>query len=149
VLREALDEMRREGLAILRTAPVAITRPIGPSLRRYANSAVLVEADEAPDELLLLLKSIEARFGQRRGQRWSARVLDCDIILWDGGAWGAKNLVVPHAHYRTRSFVLGPATAIAPVWRDPLSGLTTRQLHARLTRPRPAPSCTPSRLPKR
>jgi 2-amino-4-hydroxy-6-hydroxymethyldihydropteridine diphosphokinase len=33
-----------------------------------------------------------------------------------------------------RHFVLGPAAAIAAGWRDPVSGLTVRQLAARLNR---------------
>ena len=83
---------------------------------------------------------IEASFGCRRGgQRWGARVLDLDIILWEGGAWSSPDLTVPHTAFRSRSFVLTPAAAIAPRWRDPVTGLSLRQLRARLTRPRPLP----------
>lgn len=113
--------------------------PLGPSLRRYANAAAVVEGALDPDEMLALLKQIERRFGARRGQRWSARVLDLDIVLWSGGAWSSPELTVPHREFRRRSFVLGPAAQIAGDWRDPLSGLSLRQLNARLTRATPLP----------
>jgi 2-amino-4-hydroxy-6-hydroxymethyldihydropteridine diphosphokinase len=64
-------------------------------------------------------------------------VLDLDVVLWSGGAWASSRLTVPHAAFRTRTFVLDPAATIAPDWRDPLTGLTLRQLAVRLRRRRP------------
>jgi 2-amino-4-hydroxy-6-hydroxymethyldihydropteridine diphosphokinase len=108
---------------------------MGPSLRRYANSAAVIESSLAPAQLLTTLKEIERAFGRRPGgQRWSARVLDLDIVLWSGGSFAAAELIIPHRLFRTREFVLRPAAVIAGSWRDPLTGLTLRQLHARLTR---------------
>ena len=129
-------------------APVFITRPVGPSIRHYANSAVLAAAECGPEELLHRLKSLEHRFGTRRGQRWTARVLDCDIVLWDGGSWSSRGLTIPHPRFRERAFVLTPAVRIARGWRDPLTGLTLNHLHARLTRPRPRPSGTTHATPR-
>lgn len=107
------------------------TTPIGPARRRFANMAAIIESDEMPDALLARLKAIEAAFGRRRGQRWGPRVLDLDIILWSGGAWTASGLTVPHAAFRARGFVLMPLTEIAAQWRDPLTGLSVRQLARR------------------
>ena len=120
-------------------APVIASAPIGPSIRRFANAAVLIASYEAPPALLARLKAIEQAFGRRRGRRWGARVIDLDIVLWSGGRWRTRTLAVPHAQYRARDFVLRPIVAIAPAWRDPATGHTMRQLHARLTRPRPLP----------
>ena len=78
---------------------------------------------------------IEREFGRRPGgQRWAARVLDLDVVLWSGGCFAAPDLIIPHLQFRDRAFVLGPAAAIAPRWRDPVTGLTIRQLRARLAR---------------
>ena len=138
VLAAALEALGQAGVAVLANAPILRSAPLGPSRRRYANSAALVETALAPDDLLDLLKGIERRFGRcRGGQRWAARVLDLDIVLWSGGAWSAPGLTVPHIAFRSRAFVLTPAMALAPAWRDPVSGLSLRQLHTRLTRPRP------------
>lgn len=135
VLAEMPGILAGAGLRVLAMAPVVESAPIGPSRRRYANGALLVETGLEPPELLALLKRIERGMGRRRGgQRWGSRVLDLDIVLWSGGCWADPRLVVPHKAFRERLFVLGPAATIAPAWRDPLSGLTLRQLQARLAR---------------
>ncbi|MGD9471451.1 MAG: 2-amino-4-hydroxy-6-hydroxymethyldihydropteridine diphosphokinase [Novosphingobium sp.] len=140
VLGAALDELAAARKLKLRAAsPIIESAPLGPSRRRYANAVALVRGKLEPTELLELLKDIEARFGRRRGARWSARVLDLDIVLWDGGCWWSPRLTIPHPRFRERSFVLGPAARIAPDWRDPLSGFTLRQLNARLTARRALP----------
>src|SRR3546814_11143679 len=61
---------------------------------------------------------------------WSSDVCSSDlldIILWSGGAWADAWLSVPHRAFRERGFVLGPLLAIAPGWRDTLTGRTVRQ----------------------
>jgi 2-amino-4-hydroxy-6-hydroxymethyldihydropteridine diphosphokinase len=89
--------------------------------------------------MLDLLQSVELHFGRhRRGQRWQARTLDLDIILWSGGMWISDDpsLAIPHPAMRVRRFVLAPACAIAPLWRDPFSNRTIRQLFRTLGRPK-------------
>ncbi|WP_046905197.1 2-amino-4-hydroxy-6-hydroxymethyldihydropteridine diphosphokinase [Croceibacterium atlanticum] len=140
VLATAMDCLDGSYGAVIATSPIVDSDPIGPSLRRYANAALLLRSNDDPEALLRRLKYLEQWFGRRqRGQRWSSRVLDLDIVLWDGGAYSAKQLTIPHPLFRERAFVLGPAQAIAPDWRDPVTGLTIYQLHSRLTRPRPLP----------
>ena len=132
MLAAALGRLEGEGVRILAAAPVLLTDPVGPSLRRYANSAAVVETSLEPPEMLGLLKRIEREFGRRAGgQRWTSRVLDLDLVLWSGGCFAAPDLVIPHPLFRERAFVLVPAAAIAPRWRDPVSRLTLRQLRAR------------------
>ena len=140
VLAAALERLEAEGVRVLAAAPVVETEPVGPSIRRFANSAAVIETALEPEPLLALLKRIERDFGRRAsGQRWRARVLDLDVILWSGGPWASPALTIPHPLFRTRAFVLDPALAVAPDWRDPLTGATVRQLHARLTAPRAMP----------
>ena len=115
-------------------SPILRTAPLGPSKRRFANAVAILETDEPPPVLLRRLKAIERGFGRRRGRVWGARVIDLDIVLWSGGSWGSPGLIVPHRHFRTRDFVLRPLAAVAPGWRDPVTGLSVRQLAARLRR---------------
>lgn len=131
VLRAALNELKP-----IAASHIVETAPIGPSLRQFANAAALIESALPPPELLRQLKAIERRFGRRRGQRWGARVLDLDILLWSEGRWASRALTIPHRHLRGRGFVLGPLAEIAPDWKIPGHG-TVRQCAARLTRPRP------------
>lgn len=140
VLGAALAAIGEEGLTVERISRVIDSAPLGPSLRRYANAAAVIRTDLPPPRVLSQLQAIEHGFGRRRcGQRWRARSLDLDIVLWSGGAWRAAGLTLPHIAFRGRAFVLAPASAIAPAWRDPVTGLALRHLHARLTRPRPLP----------
>lgn len=118
---------------------VVTSAAIGPSRRAFANAAALIASEEPPPVLLARLKAIERAFGRRRGQRWGARVIDLDILLWSGGAWRSRGLTVPHAELRGRRFVLDPLATLVPGWRDPLTGLTVRQLAHRLTARRPLP----------
>ena len=141
MLRAALAALAAQGLAVEAASPILASAPVGPSLRRYANGVAIIRTPLAPPELLQQLKTMERAFGRRPGgQRWTARVLDLDIVLWDGGCWRSPGLAIPHPAFRQRSFVLAPALAIAGGWIDPGSGLSLRQLHARLLCPRPAAS---------
>ncbi|WP_353228822.1 2-amino-4-hydroxy-6-hydroxymethyldihydropteridine diphosphokinase [Novosphingobium sp.] len=135
VLRAALAALDAPDCRVIAIARVIDSAPIGPSRRRYANGAALVQTTLAPLMLLDRLQAIEAAFGRvRRGARWRARTLDLDIVLWSGGAWHDRRLTIPHPEYRRRHFVLAPAAQIAPSWRDPIDGTNVKHAHARLTR---------------
>jgi len=144
VLAAALRRVAGAGTRVMAASPIIDSAPIGPSRRQYANGAALIESDLPPPAMLAALKRIEREYGRRRGgARWAARVLDLDILLWNGGAWADGELVIPHPAFRQRRFVLHPAATIAPCWRDPITGLTIAQLQARLTRPLPVPNPRP------
>ena len=131
-----------EELAVLGTvsarSPVIASAPMGAAQRTFANAAARVESELDPHAMLAGLRHIENGFGRRRWRRWGDRVLDLDIVLWSEGALTAADLAIPHPRFRDRTFVLGPAAAIVPGWRDPATGRSIRQLNARLTRPRPS-----------
>ena len=134
VLGAAIDAFAELELQVLAVSPIIASAPVGPSQRRYANAAMLVASPLSPPYMLALLQAVERDFGRkRRGQRWRARTLDLDIVLWSGGIWVSPDLAIPHPAFRERPFVLRPAAKIAPRWRDPLTGLTLRQLAARAT----------------
>ena len=137
-----VDEVRAAIAAIgglVAASPVIGSAPLGPSIRRFANAAILIGSDETPPVLLARLKGIEAAFGRRRGRRWGARVIDLDILLWSGGSWRDPRLTVPHAALSARGFVLGPLARIAPGWRVPPQARSVRQLAHAVDRPRPRP----------
>jgi 2-amino-4-hydroxy-6-hydroxymethyldihydropteridine diphosphokinase len=131
-LRAALSDLKPVAVSAIRATPA-----LGPAGRSFANAVAIVESRLAPDELLAHLKAVERAFGRRPGRAWGPRVLDLDIILWSGGAWGGPGPIVPHREFRGRAFVLEPLAEIAPGWRDPLTGLAVRHLLARLTAARP------------
>jgi 2-amino-4-hydroxy-6-hydroxymethyldihydropteridine diphosphokinase len=131
VLAAAMDRLKP-----VAASSIVQTAPLGPSSRRFANAAILIETPLAPPAMLAELKRIERDFGRRRGRRWGERVLDLDILLWSGGRWSSPGLVIPHRQLLKRRFALDPLAAIAPSWRIPGHG-SVRQHAARLTQPRP------------
>lgn len=133
-----MEELAALGTVTARS-PVIATAPMGPSMRRFANAALLLETELDPPSLLSALQRTESEFGRRRWRRWGDRVLDLDIVLWSEGTVAAPFLAIPHPAFRERDFVLVPASTIAPLWRDPQTGLTLQQAKARLTRKRPLP----------
>ncbi|WP_374542108.1 2-amino-4-hydroxy-6-hydroxymethyldihydropteridine diphosphokinase [Sphingorhabdus sp.] len=140
ILLQAINALEMEDIDVFSRSRIIETAPLGPSQRRYANAAALIATALEPVALLERLGCIERHFGRKSsGQRWRARPLDLDIILWSGGVWesAAPDLAIPHPAFRDRAFVLAPAVEIAADLRDPLSGLTLRQLFHRLNRPKP------------
>ena len=137
VLMAALAALESDDIEPVDASPIIASDPVGPSRRRYANAVALVASPLSPPDMLERLQQIESSFGRRTGQRWSARTLDLDILLWSGGAWSDPALTIPHPALEHRDFVLRPLRAIAPGWRHPLRIRSIRQLAARLERPKP------------
>ncbi|WP_181560051.1 MULTISPECIES: 2-amino-4-hydroxy-6-hydroxymethyldihydropteridine diphosphokinase [Sphingobium] len=137
----ALTALDTFPLRLLAGSPIIATRPLGPSMRTYANAAALVSSPLQPIVMLNLLQQIERRFGRRRHRRWAARTLDLDILLWSAGSYASKRLTVPHSALKNRSFALAPLRMIAPRWRHPASKLSVIHLAARLAKPKPVDHC--------
>ncbi len=131
VIEQAITALETAECDVFAASPIVHSRPLGPSRRAYANAAAILASDLTPPAMLAMLQSVEAHFGRRRrGQRWQARTLDLDIILWSGGLWCSDDpqLAIPHPEMHRRAFVLGPAMAICPDWREPMTGRSIRQL---------------------
>jgi 2-amino-4-hydroxy-6-hydroxymethyldihydropteridine diphosphokinase len=119
-------------------SPLLLNPASGGAGRDFANAVAVLESRLEPLLMLAALKAMERQFGRRRGKRWGARVLDLDLLAWDGGHWSDRQLTIPHPAIEKRDFMLLPLAAIAPQWR--LRGaLTARQLAARLGKRRPKP----------
>lgn len=138
IILAALERLEQKHISVFDHSNIIESAPIGPSLRNYANSAALILTPYQPPALLAALKAIEAEFGARRGQRWSSRTLDLDIILWSEGMWASDKLHIPHPEYYNRDFVLKPAAQIAGNWRDPLVNLDINHILFR--------NCAPKRV---
>ena len=110
------------------------TAPLGgpPGQPPYLNGVVEIETGLAPRELLARLQRIENELGRVRAERWGPRAIDCDLVLHGDAVIDEPGLTVPHPRMRERRFVLEPLSQVAPVARDPVTGLTARELLARL-----------------
>ncbi len=132
VVEAAIAELDRR-FELFDASPILLNPASGGAGRDFANSVALVESDLEPLDLLAALKAIERAFGRRSGKRWGPRVLDLDILAWDGGKVRSLQLTVPHAGLERRAFMLQPLAAIAPGWRI-RGALTARHLAHRLAR---------------
>lgn len=79
----------------------------------YINAVACLETKLAPEVLLDHLQQIENRHGRERKERWGARTLDLDIILYGQQQINTERLIVPHSQLALRSFVLVPLFEIA------------------------------------
>jgi 2-amino-4-hydroxy-6-hydroxymethyldihydropteridine diphosphokinase len=82
---------------------------VGPGTQPdYLNAAALLLTALPPLPLLRALQAIEARQGRVRCERWGARTLDLDLLLYDDLALDTPELQVPHPRMARRNFVLYP-----------------------------------------
>jgi 2-amino-4-hydroxy-6-hydroxymethyldihydropteridine diphosphokinase len=138
IIEQAIAALEMDDIDVFAHSATIDSAPIGPSRRQYANAAAIISSVIEPMMLLNRLHDIERHFGRvRRGRPWQARTLDLDILMWSGGIWADDDLAIPHPALRSRNFVLTPAAMITPDWRDPVTGLTIRQLQSRFNRPKP------------
>jgi 2-amino-4-hydroxy-6-hydroxymethyldihydropteridine diphosphokinase len=125
-LTEVLDDIRLS--PILETAPVDVLEAQPP----YLNAVVVGQCALPPRDLLAHLLTIEAEQQRIRSGWHSPRTLDLDLILYGDVVLDAPDIVVPHPRFRQRAFVLEPLVSVAPDLRDPVTGLTARELLTRL-----------------
>ncbi|HEX4131779.1 MAG TPA: 2-amino-4-hydroxy-6-hydroxymethyldihydropteridine diphosphokinase [Pirellulales bacterium] len=118
------------------------TAPVGGPLGQgaFLNGTVVVETTLEPESLLDRLQQIETRLGRQRGERWAARTLDLDLLLYDDRIVDSPRLTVPHPRMAFRRFVLAPAAEVAGTWRHPRLGWKIDELlaHVRTAKSRVA-----------
>ncbi|MFW5444129.1 MAG: 2-amino-4-hydroxy-6-hydroxymethyldihydropteridine diphosphokinase [Methylococcaceae bacterium] len=90
--------------------------PMGPQDQPdYVNAVMCVNTELPAIELLRVLQKIEHDFGRvRKGERWGARTLDLDLLLYGDQQIEHPDLLVPHIGLTERAFVLYPLQEIAP-----------------------------------
>lgn len=110
----ALQSLRQTKLVSI--SSLYASRPMGPQDQPdYVNAVAHLETSLSPIELLDELQHVEQTQGrERKGQRWGARTLDLDILLFGQEVIESSRLTVPHYGLREREFVLYPLAEIAP-----------------------------------
>ena len=90
--------------------------PMGPQNQPdYVNAVMAIVTTLPPLDLLRCLQKIEHDQGRiRTGERWGARTLDLDLLLYGDALIAMPDLIVPHAGLSERAFVLYPLSEIAP-----------------------------------
>jgi 2-amino-4-hydroxy-6-hydroxymethyldihydropteridine diphosphokinase len=109
--------------AFVRTSPYGKT-----DQPDFLNAVARIATRKTPEALLDYLQSIEKRAGRRHAERWGPRVLDLDILDFNGIVRQTPPPVLPHPGIPYRPFVLRPIMEIAPRWRHPILGTTAAQM---------------------
>jgi len=101
------------------------SKPLGPADQPdFINAVVAILTQLEPASLLAELHAIEQARGRKRdGERWGPRILDLDLLSFDGLVVDEAGLTLPHPGIAGRNFVLLPWRDIAPHY--PVPGLAT------------------------
>ncbi|SJM90396.1 2-amino-4-hydroxy-6-hydroxymethyldihyropteridine pyrophosphokinase [Crenothrix polyspora] len=97
--------------------------PMGPQDQPdYVNAVLAITTQLLPLDLLHSLQTIENQQGRARAERWGARTLDLDILLYGDQYIVLPELIIPHIGLTQRAFVLYPLYDIAPQLHIPGKG---------------------------
>ena len=81
---------------------------------RFLNCACLVETELTPNALLGACLGIEAALGRVRQFKNGPRIIDIDLLLYEGESIKTNELTVPHPFILQRDFVLVPLHDLFP-----------------------------------
>ena len=114
-IRAAIRRLEIGGVKILKLSSVIETDPVGgPPQGLFLNAAAKVETGLSPEELLALIRRVEAGLGRVRTVKDGPRAIDIDILLYADLNINIPDLVVPHPRMWERDFVMKPLSEIAP-----------------------------------
>jgi len=116
-LADAIRRLEEKGLELEAVSSAWETEPVGEILDQpdFLNAAIRVRSDLEPEELLDVLKAVEAELGRETGlPRHSPRVIDVDLLLMGDLEFESDRLKLPHRETTSRRFVLAPLLELDP-----------------------------------
>jgi 2-amino-4-hydroxy-6-hydroxymethyldihydropteridine diphosphokinase len=138
---KAVALIEAEGLTVLKRSALHETEPWGVKDQpRFVNMVIEAETGMPPRQLLSLIKETERRMGRTPTARWSPRIIDLDILLYDDIIISEPELEIPHPLMHERDFVLDPLCEIAAQKIHPLLHRTVAELRAGLAKQKGRPT---------
>ena len=89
-------------------------------LPKFLNIGVLVNKNLNILKLYKDINLVQKQMGRIKSKRTDPRVIDIDIIDFNGQIKDSKNLILPHPRAHLRNFVLYPIVEIDPKWLHPI-----------------------------
>ena len=117
-LQQALETLHNDiELRLLKVSSFyqskALTLPDTVLQSDYVNAVSMLETALSAEEMLLKLNAIEVLQGRERKEKWAARTLDLDILLFGEFRIQTDTLQIPHTQIEFRNFVIHPLFEIA------------------------------------
>jgi 2-amino-4-hydroxy-6-hydroxymethyldihydropteridine diphosphokinase len=132
--RGAVERMGRvPGCRVVAESGLFRTEPIGVYDQDwFVNGVVAIKTDLPPRPLLETLLAIEAAMGRERKEKWGARIIDLDVLLYGQAVIDEVDLKIPHPLMHLRRFVMVPMNRLAPQLVHPVLQRTMAELLAGL-----------------
>ena len=97
------------GITVLRESDTYETAPWGYTEQRsFYNNVIEIETSLTPEALLGVCLGIEAGMGRIRKFKNGPRVIDIDLLVYEGAVSDTPMLQLPHPRIEERTFVLVP-----------------------------------------
>ena len=128
-LQKAVDLLKESTIEIVRSSSIYESEPWG--IREqpvFLNVVLEIETAFAPDQLLQICLSAENQMGRQRVRKWGERLIDIDILYYDGLILNHEDLKIPHLGIPERRFTLMPLTELTPDFKHPLLHKTQNEL---------------------
>ncbi len=127
-LLDASERITLTGLSTL-----VETEPLGPTDQpKYIDAVACIETDLSPQSLFEKMMSIEQALGRVRSEKWAARTIDLDLLLYGSEVISTPALTVPHSQMHLRSFVLKGMCELNGELIHPVLKRSMNELAARL-----------------
>ena len=103
----------------------------------FVNAIVQISTSLSPEELLIVINSIEAQLGRERSEKrqYTDRTIDIDILFYDDKLINTDKLVIPHRFFHRRACMLVPMLEIAQDFIHPLFKKSISDLYDELEDP--------------
>ncbi len=119
-----------DSIEVLKISAVYETEPkYNTNQPEFFNQVIEISTDCDPEQLLVIIKEIEARHGRDlNSERNAPRIIDIDILAYASQVLRAGNLSIPHPGISERRFVLEPWSDISPDFTVPELNKTVVEL---------------------
>ena len=87
---------------------------------KFINIGLIIKYENEYFDLLRQIKLIEKKLGRIITKKNDPRIIDIDIIDFNGVVKETKELILPHPRCHLRNFVLFPIIQIDPNWSHPI-----------------------------
>ena len=127
----AIEYLQRNyNIEIIRTSSLYQTEPWGKKDQPcYLNCAFEIATDYDPKSLLKCLESVESTIGRvKNREKWAARKIDLDILLYGMLIFSDNELIIPHKFLILRKFMLLPLLELDSELVIPGAGTNIRQV---------------------